>query len=80
MSLLFSLKVDGFVLPHRVTAVEALVLYHRGLIDEPFLLMAKDWRVDPEDDDYEELTPDELDDEDFLTDFANATLELWPHH
>ena len=39
--------------------------------------MAKDWRVDAEDDDYEELTYDELDDPDFLKDFAEATLELW---
>ncbi len=65
-------------IPGRVTAREALLLHRRGLLDgQPFLLMAKDWRVDPEDDDYEELTCDELDDPDFLEDFAQATLELW---
>jgi len=65
-------------IPGRVTAQEALNLHRRVLLDgQPFLLMAKDWRVDPEDDDYEELTYDELDDPDFLKDFAEATLELW---
>jgi len=65
-------------IPGRVTAQEALNLHRRGLLDgQPFLLMAKDWRVDPEDDDYEELTYDELNDPDFLKDFAEATLELW---
>ena len=65
-------------IPGRVTAQEALNLHRRGLLDgQPFLLMAKDWRVDTEDDDYEELTYDELDDPDFLKDFAEATLELW---
>jgi hypothetical protein len=65
-------------IPGRVTAQEALNLHRRGLLDgQPFLLMAKDWRVDAEDDDYEELTYDELDDPDFLKDFAEATLELW---
>ena len=65
-------------IPGGVTAQEALNLHRRGLLDgQPFLLMAKDWRVDAEDDDYEELTYDELDDPDFLKDFAEATLELW---
>jgi hypothetical protein len=64
--------------PGRVTAREALELHRRNLLDgQPFLLMAKDWRLDPEDDDYEELTCAELDDPDFLEDFAEATLELW---
>jgi hypothetical protein len=74
-----TIQTRVLVLPHRVTPVEALGLYRRGYIDAPFLLMAKDWRLDPLDDDFEELTPDELDDPDFLTDFAAATLELWPH-
>ena len=65
-------------IPGRVTVREALNLHRRGLLDgQPFLLMAKDWRVDPEDNDYEELTYDELDAPDFLEDFAEATLELW---
>jgi hypothetical protein len=70
-------RYESFTLPHRITAEQALDFYRRGFIDEPFLLMAKDWRVDPEDDDFEELTADELDDADFLDDFASATLELW---
>jgi hypothetical protein len=74
------LQIESFQLPHRVTAAEALALYRRGFIDDPFLLMAKDWRFDPEDDNYEELTPDEPDDEDFLTDFAEATPELWARY
>jgi hypothetical protein len=62
----------------RISAPEALRLHRRNLLDgKPFLLMAKDWRIEPEDDDYEELTADELDDPDFLEDFASATLELW---
>jgi hypothetical protein len=74
-----SIKINAFILPRRIFATEAFELYRRGFIDEIFLLMAKDWRVDQlnENEDYEELTPDELDDEDFLIDFAEATLELW---
>ncbi|MEO7028016.1 MAG: hypothetical protein ABI147_01270 [Acidobacteriaceae bacterium] len=74
------LKIEAFLLPRSVTAEEALALHRRGFFDDPFLLMAKDWRVDPVDDDYEELNDDELDHEDFLTDFADATLELWSRY
>ena len=71
-------RANIIILPQRISPLQALHLHRRGLLDgQPFLLMAKDWRVDPEDDDYEELTYDELDDPDFLKDFAEATLELW---
>jgi hypothetical protein len=71
-------RTDAIISPYPVSPSEALSLHHRDLLDgQPFLLMAKDWRIDAEDDDYEELTSDELDDPEFLEDFAFATLELW---
>jgi hypothetical protein len=71
-------RTHAILLPQRISPREALELHRHGLLDgKPFLLMAKDWRVSPEDDDYEELTHDELADPEFLEDFAKATLELW---
>lgn len=67
-------------LPLPVTPEEALAIYHLGLIDSIFLLMAKGWRAIPSDQDYEELTSDELDDPDFVNDFADAQLELWSRY
>lgn len=74
----FYIHVNCFTLPYRLSATDALGFHRRGLLlDGPFLLMAKDWRVDWVDDDYEELTSFELNDPDFLEHFAEAILELW---
>lgn len=65
-------------LPRRVSAVDALLLHRRNLLDgRPFLLMSNEWRLNAVEDDYEEVTAEELDDPDFLEDFAQVTFELW---
>ena len=70
-------RTTAFIVPRRITAAEAADLNNRGFFDDAFLLMAKNWRVDAIDDDFEELGTDELDDVFFVEDFAKATLEMW---
>lgn len=69
--------------PLRISAESALGVH---LLQKQFgqmgiLIMAANWQDNPEpgeEDWFVELTSDELDDEDFLEDFAEAPFELWP--
>ena len=67
--------------PMSVTPAQALSFHqnHPELYDL-LMVMAADWRTNPEpgeEDWFEELTADEFDTEDFLTDFSEARLQLW---
>ena len=67
--------------PMSVTPAQALSFHldHAELHDL-LMVMAADWLAYPEpgeEDWFLELTPDELDDEDFLGNFAEAQLQLW---
>ena len=79
MKLIVDLKTELY--PRRIDINEALY-FHRRLVErhKVIMVMARYWRIKPiqgEEDWYEELTADELDDEDFLNDFANAEFQLW---
>lgn len=67
-----------------VTAEQALYFHHRlGHLHHMYMVMAANWRtneLDAESGWFEELTADELESEDFLDDFAEATLQLWSRH
>lgn len=79
MKLIVEIKVQRF--PKGISTEEALN-FHRMEVRKHNILMvmAAHWRECPEqgeEDWFEELTADELDDEDFIEDFRTATLQLW---
>jgi len=67
--------------PMSVTPAQALS-FHRdhAELHDLLMVMAADWLTNPEpgeEDWFLELTQDEFDDEDFLTNFSEARMELW---
>ena len=67
--------------PLKISIYDAL-RFHNQQRGKPqnLLVMARYWRtnvMDAEEDWYEELTADELEDENFLQEFADAEFQLW---
>ena len=67
--------------PMSVTPAQALS-FHRdhAELHDLLMVMAADWHTNPEPGEegwFEELTSDEFQDEDFLSDFADARMQLW---
>jgi hypothetical protein len=79
MKVSFSSGVVKF--PIQLSPIEALNFYrHEPEKHDVLMVMAANWRQCPEpgeEDWFEELGPDEFEDEDFLDEFATATLQLW---
>jgi hypothetical protein len=67
--------------PMSITPAQALSFHqNHPELHDLLMVMAADWRTNPEpgeEDWFEELTADEFDTEDFLTDFSEARLQLW---
>lgn|GEM_PF-4079866 len=67
--------------PMLISAHEALRFHYVYSSQHPYLMvMAAHWRVDiqaGDEDWFEELTADELEDDYFLEDFADADFQLW---
>jgi hypothetical protein len=79
MKLAIHCKVEIF--PKRISVREALDFYQRqrhwhGIL----MVVGAGWRLEMEpgeEDWFEELGPEEFEDEDFLEEFADAELQLW---
>jgi hypothetical protein len=72
-------EVERF--PQRISITEALDFHqNQQHLHDVLMVVAAGWRSNSEaeeEDWFEELCPDELEDEDFLDDFADAQFQLW---
>jgi hypothetical protein len=76
-----SLRTNIWKFPILLSPIEALNFYRHELEKHGILMVvAAEWRENPETGEehwFEELTPDEFEDEGFLDEFSTATIQLW---